>query len=91
LIKVIESKYKNQIKEMMETHQCLQSETQAKTKRLESEIKVLNERVQLDTRGKMSEYGQLEKRVGDLQENERRLINELDEIKAERDRRISDY
>jgi hypothetical protein len=69
----------------------LQSETQAKTKRLESEIKVLNERVQLDTRGKMSEYGQLEKRVGDLQENERRLINELDEIKAERDRRISDY
>ena len=39
LIKVIENKYKNQIKEMLESHQCLQTEVQNKNKRLEEETK----------------------------------------------------
>ena len=63
LIKVIESKYKSQIKEMLETHQCLQNEGQSKVKRLEGEVKMLNERLQLETRGKLSEQGSLEKKL----------------------------
>ena len=45
----------------------------------------------MDARGKMSEYGSLEKKVIELGENEKRLLIELDEVKAERDRRIQDY
>lgn len=75
----------------METHQCLQNEQQSKVKRLENELKMINERHQLDARGKISEYGSLEKKVQDLSESEKRLISELEELKMERDRRISDY
>ncbi len=91
LIKVIENKYKNQIKEMLETHQCMQSESQSKIKRLESEVKMLNEKLQMDARGKMSEYSSLEKKVIELSENEKRLLNDFEEIKTERDRRIQEY
>ncbi len=52
LMKVMEARYKSQIKELMETHQCFQQENQQKIKRLESEIKVKNEQIQLDARGK---------------------------------------
>jgi hypothetical protein len=88
---VIENKYKNQIKEMLETHQCMQSESQSKIKRLESEVKMLNEKLQMDARGKMSEYSSLEKKVIELSENEKRLLNDFEEIKTERDRRIQEY
>ena len=49
---------------------------------------MLNEKLQLETRGKLSEHGSLEKKVQDLTESERRLISELEEVKNERDRRI---
>ena len=79
------------MKEMLETHQCLQSDSQQKVKRLENEVKLLNEKMQMDARGKMSEYGSLEKKVIELSENEKRLLNEVEEIKNERDRRIQEY
>jgi hypothetical protein len=41
MMKVIETKYKNQIKEMLESHQCLQVEFSSKGKRLEDENKKL--------------------------------------------------
>lgn len=91
MMRVIETKFKNQIKEMTETHQCLMSETQQKVKRLENELKLKNEQIQMDARGKNAEYGSLEKRVIELSENEKRLLNELEEVKAERDRRVMDY
>ena len=52
---------------------------------------MLNERLQLETRGKMSEQGSLEKKVQELTENEKKLQAELDEVKNERDRRVQDY
>lgn len=42
LIRVIETKYKNQIKEMLESHQSLQAEVQNKNRRLEEETKKLS-------------------------------------------------
>lgn len=45
----------------------------------------------MDARGKMSEYGSLEKKVIELGENEKRLLMELEEVKNERDRRVQDY
>ena len=49
------------------------SEEKSKVRKLESELKTLNERVQLESRGKLSEYGSMEKRVQEMSENERRL------------------
>jgi hypothetical protein len=43
MIKVVENKYKNQIKEMLESHQCLQTESSSKSKRLEDENKRLTQ------------------------------------------------
>lgn len=91
LMKVMEARYKSQIKELMETHQCFQVENQQKIKRLENELKQKNEQIQMDARGKMSEYGSLEKKVIELTENEKRLMMELDEVKKERERRMHDY
>jgi hypothetical protein len=34
----------------------------------------MNEKIQMDARGKMSEYGSLEKKVNELSENEKRLL-----------------
>ena len=69
----------------------MQSESQSKIKRLESEVKMMNEKLQMDARGKMSEYSSLEKKVIELSENEKRLLNDFEEIKTERDRRIQEY
>jgi paraquat-inducible protein B len=41
MMKVIENKYKVQIKEMLESHQCLQAEVTSKGKRLEEDNKRL--------------------------------------------------
>jgi hypothetical protein len=49
---------------------------------------MLNERLTLETRGKISEQGSLEKKVQELVENEKKLQAELDEVKNERDRRV---
>lgn len=54
-------------------------------------MKLLNERLQLETRGKLSEHGSLEKKVQELIENEKKLQAELDEVKNERDRRVQEY
>jgi len=91
LVKMVEQKFRNQIKEMAEGHNAVQSESQSKIKRLETELKVLNEKSTLESRGKLGEYSQMEKKIGELQESEKKLINELEETKGERDRRIQEY
>ena len=45
----------------------------------------------MDARGKNADYTLLEKKVIELSENEKRLLNDLEEVKAERDRRVMDY
>lgn len=69
----MESKYNGKIKEMMDTHNNVISESNGKVKRLEAELKQLHEKYHIESRGKMNEQGSLEKRMQDLQENERRL------------------
>lgn len=72
-------------------HQIVLNESNSKVKRLENEVKLMNEKMQMDQRGKQNEYGNLEKKVAEMSENEKRLLSELDEVKLERDRRIQDY
>ena len=91
LVKMVEQKFRNQIREMAEGHNAVTNESQSKIKRLETDIKMLSEKSVLESRGKMGEYSQMEKKIGDLQENEKKMITELEEAKNERDRRIYDY
>ena len=63
LIRVIESKYNNKIKEMQDIHSCVLNEERSKVKKLENELKNINEKLQMESRGKQNEYGSLEKRV----------------------------
>jgi hypothetical protein len=67
------------------------NESNSKVKRLENEIKILNEKIHMDQRGKQNEYGSLEKKVQDLSDSEKRLMAEIEDLKFERDRRIHDY
>ena len=57
----------------------MQSESQSKIKRLESEVKMMNEKLQMDARGKMSEYSSVEKKVIELSENEKQYRQKLSE------------
>lgn len=45
----------------------------------------------METRGKQSDFGSFEKKMQEMVENEKRLVNDIEELKVERDRRISDY
>ena len=91
LVKVIENKYKNQIKEMLESHQCLQAEFQNKNKRLEEENKTINQQTAVKTREVEIEKQQLEQRLQEYMKGEACLKNDLDELRADRDKRIKEH
>lgn len=63
LFQTMETKYKNQIKDLNESHQKLYNELFQKNKSLEKDMRDLNEQLTLEQRGKMSEHGTLEKRL----------------------------
>ena len=87
LIRVLESKYSAKIRDLLDQHQQQLAEEKSKWRRLEAEHKALSDRLLLEQKGKQTEQVSLEKRVADLQETERRLQGEIEEMRQERDRR----
>ena len=87
LIRVLESKYSAKIRDLLDQHQQQLAEEKSKARRLEAELKALSDRLLLEQKGKQTEQVSLEKRVADLQETERRLQGEIEEMRQERDRR----
>ncbi len=61
------------MREMLETHQAVVTEHQNRARRLESELKALQERLTLMERAKGTEAAQMDKRVNELIESEKRL------------------
>lgn len=55
LVRVIESKYNAKMREMLETHNAVTSEHQGRARRLEGELKALQERLQMVERSKQGE------------------------------------
>ncbi len=90
-MKVLEQKYKTQIREITEANQTLIAEQLAKIKRLEAELAGLQEKLQFESRGKFDETNQLERKLLEALEHERRISIELTEVKAERQKRVSEY
>ena len=69
----------------------MQSELSSKIKNLERENRTLNDKLHLEQRDKMSDHGNMEKKLQEIQDSERRLNEELDEVKCKRDTKILEY
>jgi hypothetical protein len=81
----LETKQQQMLKEVQERTQAQIVELQARNKELEREKKGLLEKNELFNKSKMNEQGTLEKRLEKSLENEQRLQEEIDAIRAERD------
>ena len=90
-MKAMESKYKTQIKEIMETHSALSQDSKNKIKRLETELQTITEKMNSAAQNRFEEVGTLEKRFAESIQNEEKLNIELEELKNERNRRVSEY
>jgi chromosome segregation ATPase len=88
LISSIEKKYKDQIKDMAETHAQAVTEANLRYRQLEKEYKELREKYELEARGKISDYGTMERKIKDLLETEHRLQEEVKNLKNDRDRKL---
>lgn len=80
---MLESKYKAQIKEMLESQQATVNEQKDRCKKLEAELVAANEKINLQGRSKGDEVGQLEKKLQEYKQNESRLQSALADLQAE--------
>jgi len=87
LINSIEKKYKDQIKDLNENHAQIISDWRLRHKQLEKDYKELHEKYEIETRGKMSEYGSMEKKIRELLENEQQYLEEIKDLKNQRDKK----
>lgn len=92
LMAVLDSKYQARIRDLMDSHTVVVNESVAKARRLEAEVKALTERLLKEQALKpTSEQGAADRRrLLELQESEKRLQQEVDELKQEGDRRVQD-
>ena len=88
LISSIEKKYKDQIKDMTDSNNQIIQELSIRCKQLEKEYREIQEKYEIETRGKISEYGSMEKKIKEMIENEHRLIDEIKMLKNERDKKM---
>lgn len=88
MVKVIENKYKNQIKEMLESHQCLQTELTSKNRRLDEDNRQHTQTQAISQKEMEIERSQLELRAQELSKTEACLRNDLNELRTDRDRKV---
>lgn len=91
LINSLEKKYKDQIKSMTDSHNQIIQELTLKYKQLDKDYKEISEKYEIENRGKMSEYGNLEKKVRELLQKEHELQNEIKVLKNDRDKKSFEY
>ena len=90
LIASIESRYTNQIKDLQENFSNQISTLNIKIKSLEKELRSAKEDLELERRGRSANSGSNEKRIQELQDNELRLIAELEQVKKDREKKIEE-
>jgi len=91
LISSLEQKHKYQIKDLNDSHQHVCNELMQKIKQLEKELKNTTEKLQVEQRTKTSEVSTYEKKVTESVDMLAKITKELDEVKADRDRRVLEY
>lgn len=87
LINSIEKKYKDQIKDINDTHSQITNDWALRYKNIEKEYRDLSEKYQIESRGKISEYGLMEKKIRELLEGEQNYQEEIKMLKSQLDRR----
>jgi hypothetical protein len=90
LINSIEKKYKDQIKDMNDSNASQLHDMSLRYKQLEKEYKELKEKYEIETRGKKNEHGGMERKLRELLENEGSYLEEIKDLKHQRDRRCLD-
>jgi len=90
-INTLEKRYQNQLDEINANHEKEIVEYQEKVKKLEKEIKNLNEKSTLDNRSTQGTQIYIEKKIMEKEENEKRLQIDLENMKAERDLKILEH
>ena len=87
----MELKFQQRMKEMSEGYSSQMQELNQKIKQLEREKATLNERLELSSRDTISEVANLGKKLDKQVELSERLQEELDLVKQERDKKLSEY
>lgn len=87
----IEKKYLQQISELNETATKKTMEYEAAVKELDLQLKNLNEKYILDIHSKMGNQAATEKRLVEVVESEKRLLAELEKLRAEKEQRAADF
>ena len=90
LLNSLEQRHKSEIKEVNQAHQQIVNEFMQKTKILEKEIKTYQDKLNQEQKGKIGEQGNLEKKVAELLDINIKQTKEIDDLKAERDRKLLD-
>ena len=91
LMSSIEKRYLGQIQELNEQHQHTTQECEEKIKKIEKELKSANDKLLIDSYGKMGSQSYIEKKIAEMTENEKRLQEELETVKIDRDAKMMEY
>jgi chromosome segregation ATPase len=90
IINHMEKEYKDQINSIQISHEKYVTELSEKNRDLESKYHILQEKYELAYRDSSSSSRNLEKRVNDLESKEKSNIEEIRELKEQRDRMLTD-
>ena len=91
MITALEARHQDQLKEISESHQRVIYNYEEKLRKMEKEIRAVNDRLLIDAHGKAGSQVINEKKLVELMENEKRLLKEIDSLKRERDDKILEY
>ena len=91
MITELESKYQSQISDLQETNSRLTTEYEDKIKRLEKELRAVNDKLLMEAHGKAGSQILTEKKLFELMENERRLMTEAEELRREKETKIAEF
>ena len=91
LIALMEARNTERIKDMQESHQNQVVELSDRLKISNNELRTIRERFKLERRGRNMDSYRLEKRVQDLLKDEGKLIEEIEKVKEDCDRKIDEF
>lgn len=83
-------KYKKELRDAIDSRNNENEKQSSLINRLEKEKKILNEKVEINTKSLITEQGGLEKKVEKLTDERDRIVKELEIAKAERDKKVDE-
>lgn len=91
LLVSMEKKYQSQIQDINEGHQRVIQDYEERIRKLERELRNLNEKLIKETQGKLGHQLFNENKLMELQENEKHLKQDIDVLKQEREGKIVEF